>query len=198
VALANTSNPYSVLLRLSYGEKLLINYSGHEENVLTNKSTSIIVYWILSGIKEPKGVVATYELHVGKMVVFHFGIFGTDILLQSKQLQFLLLSILGLYNIDAYVYHYGCETKVVGIIKSEFSSLNKRWIAKLEVNNEYYDMNSLNIFTFTYATSDCFLNSEKLRIFIYSPDFAGSYAEWKDIDSFREFMKSKEYAKSLN
>jgi len=89
------------------------------------------------------------------------------------------------------------KTKVVGIKKSDFSPLNKRWIAKLEVNNEYYDMNSLNIFTFTYATSDCSLNSEKLRIFIYSPDFAGSYAEWKDIDSFKEFMKSKEYAQII-
>ncbi|MEM0116882.1 MAG: hypothetical protein QXV32_00305 [Conexivisphaerales archaeon] len=174
-AVANTSNPYSVLLRLNYGERLLHEYAGHEENVVTNASDNVIAYWVLYGPKNLNGKVAIYELHVGKGVVYHMGIFGTDILLQSKELQFLIISLLGFYGVDAFVYHSGCETKIVGFIKSLAPPLNKTWIGIVWLGGTSYAMNTLNSTFFLYTVKDCYINITDSTIFVYSNNTVGTY-----------------------
>jgi hypothetical protein len=174
-AIANTSDPYSVLLRLTYGTRSLWGYPGHEENVITNLSDSVIAYWLLSGNNNMKGKVAIYELHAGRGVVYHMGIFGTDILTQNKEMQFLLLSFLGLINFDAYIYHAECKIGFMVKIKDNFILSNNSWKGIVSFDGAFYNMRPLNSSTFVYEANVCSSIKYNTTIYVYSGDFMGSY-----------------------
>jgi hypothetical protein len=174
-AIANTSDPYSVLLRLTYGVRSLWGYPGHEENIITNMSDSVIAYWILSGNNNIKGKVAIYELHAGKGIVYHMGIFGTDILTQNKEMQFLLLSFLGLINFDTYVYHSECKVGFVVKINDNYLPSNNSWKVTVSLNGAFYNMKPMNSSTFVYEANVCSTIRYNAMIYVYSGDLMGTY-----------------------
>jgi len=90
-AVANTTNPASLALQSLYGKNLImLPYTGHEENYLTNSTDSVIAYWNVKHLSE-NGVVAFYSHNYGKGVVIHTGIFATDVLASDSQMQFTIL-----------------------------------------------------------------------------------------------------------
>ena len=97
-ATANTTDTLSAILRKVYGNvTLFTSYLGHEENVLSNSTDSVIAYWHyvggnFSGYSLPFPLVtAMYAHHYQKGVVIHTGIFATDMLSHSN-MQFLVNS----------------------------------------------------------------------------------------------------------
>ena len=96
-AIANTSNPLGVLMRDRFGSHVLSSYHPHEENVITNSTDEVILYWLVSNLspRHRNLTVAAYEHYYRAGTVIHTGVFGTDIIAQSKEMQFFLLSAIG-------------------------------------------------------------------------------------------------------
>lgn len=65
-------------------------YYGHEENVVTNSSDSIIVNWDVDNWSNSSLVVASYSHLYRHGLVIYSGIFGTNIIQHSYQMQFFL------------------------------------------------------------------------------------------------------------
>ncbi len=89
---SNSSNPIALAFRVAFGNNVFQSgYYGHEENVITNASDSIIVNWDVDNWSNSTQVVATYSHLYGHGLVIHSGIFGTDIIEKNYQMQFFLL-----------------------------------------------------------------------------------------------------------
>lgn len=176
-AVANTSNPYSVMLRAVFGESLLFSgYGGHEENVMTNSSDSVIAYWILSGLKQPKGRVAIYELHSGRGTVYHMGVFATDLLMGSGELQFLLLSLIGIHTVRLYTNSSGCKLEVVARVEGE-PPPNTQWEGWIYIGTYNHTMTQLNSTTLAYTTTDCTHSAENITVIVEAGGLVGAYAQ---------------------
>jgi hypothetical protein len=97
-AIANTSNPLSILLLEKFGQVVFTTYLPHQENIITNSTDSVIAYWNVSGGASLPGVVATYQHNYQNGMVIDFGVFGTDIIAQSYQLQIFFLAAINPIN----------------------------------------------------------------------------------------------------
>lgn len=172
-AIANTTDPYSKLLQLVYGEHVFSSYGGHEENIVTNSSDSIIAYWSLIGGKNLRGVVATYELNVGRGTVFHMGVFGVDFLMQSKQMQFFLLSFLGLSSVNITISYRPCARSFAVQIGTPGMIKNFKTVIQLE--GILYSMQQSNASTFIYEVRSCVQHDSKFTVFIFVPDLFGTF-----------------------
>ena len=90
-ALANTSHPISIALRLGFGAKVFKDYIGHEENVVSNPNARVIAQW---STNKQDGKVAAYDLRYGKGIVFHTGIFGDNIITHDEAFQMMFASMI--------------------------------------------------------------------------------------------------------
>ncbi|MDG6933114.1 MAG: hypothetical protein JRN68_00275 [Nitrososphaerota archaeon] len=105
-ATANASDPYGWALSTAFGPRLFDDYFPHEENLVTNSTDRVIALWNLKGYN---GTLAIYEHQFGKGRVIHVGAFGTDILVKDIGMQFFLLTVLGLLQVNARVATEGCR-----------------------------------------------------------------------------------------
>jgi hypothetical protein len=91
-SVANNSNPIAVAMHNAFGFSVFQSgYYGHEENVITNSSDSIIAYWDVDNWTNTTQVVATYSHQYQRGLVIHSRIFGTDLIANNYQMQFLVL-----------------------------------------------------------------------------------------------------------
>lgn len=175
-AVANTSNPYSVLLRTVFGQNLFDGEGGREVNVMTNSSDSVIAYWVLSGLKEEKGRVAVYGLHFGKGVVYHMGVFGVD-LLSNRQFQFLLLSLIGLHRVDVQAHRSGCTLELVAHVVGA-APPNESWRGWVYDGKTAHPMIQLNATTLAYSFGGCAADPADLTVLAATADgLVGAYAK---------------------
>lgn len=91
-AIANTTQPLSVLLRTAFGQRVFSSYVAHEENAIANSTDKVIAYWIISGLKSHLLTVAVYEHAYQKGLIIHTGIFGSDLISKDKEMQFFLVA----------------------------------------------------------------------------------------------------------
>jgi hypothetical protein len=89
-AIANTTNPLSIMLRRAIGAHVFSSYEAHEENAITNSSDRVIAYWNITGLKLHNLTVAVYEHDYLMGSVIHTGIFGSDILARDQLMQLFL------------------------------------------------------------------------------------------------------------
>ena len=95
-AVANTSDPLSKLLRSAFGNvSLFSEYSGHEEDTMSNSTDIPIAYWSFSSTCSAKFScnynLAIYRHYYGNGTVIDAGIFGTDILGTDGAFQFFVM-----------------------------------------------------------------------------------------------------------
>ena len=91
-SVANDTNPISLAMHSAFGFSVFQSgYYGHEENVITNSTDSVIAYWDVDNWTNSSQVVATYSYLYQHGVVIHSGIFGTDLIANNYQMQFFLL-----------------------------------------------------------------------------------------------------------
>jgi hypothetical protein len=91
-SVAYNSNPIALAMQKAFGYNVFQNgYYGHEENVLTNSTDSVITYWDVDNWTNSSQVVASYSHIYQHGTVIHSGIFGTDIVANNYQMQFFLL-----------------------------------------------------------------------------------------------------------
>ena len=91
-SVANDSNAIAVAMHNAFGFSVFQHgYYGHEENVITNSSDSIIVYWDVDNWTNSSEIVATYSHSYQGGLVIHSGIFGTDLIANNLQMQFFVL-----------------------------------------------------------------------------------------------------------
>jgi uncharacterized membrane protein len=175
-AVANTSNPYSRLLQLAFPQhQLFKEYGGHEENFVTNTSDSIIAYWNIQG-PSVKEKVAIYELKVGKGTLIHMGIFGVDILQVSKEFQFLLLSLIGVFGIKYTVMRMGCDYEIRASLFAMNGTMLKPDRGYLQFGNSLYPMYNLSKGVFVSHLTGCHLRGEQFTIYLIDLDMAGDFS----------------------
>jgi hypothetical protein len=91
-ALLSNGNPISNLMLSDFGGAVWSsNYTGHEENVVTNSTDNIIATWKLTNWLNSSETVATYSHAYQNGLVIHAGIFGTDIIATNYEFQFFIL-----------------------------------------------------------------------------------------------------------
>jgi hypothetical protein len=92
----NTTNALSDFFKTTLGENIPSSYTGHEENLLQNRTgTDIICYWNFINASEcPDYPVAAYMHRYGSGMVIHSGIMASDRILSDNFLSvFLAASI---------------------------------------------------------------------------------------------------------
>jgi hypothetical protein len=175
-AIANTSNPYSRLLQIAFPQhQLFKEYGGHEENFVTNVSDSIIAYWNIQG-PSVKGRVAIYELKVGKGTLVHMGIFGVDILQTSKEFQFLLLSLIGVFGTKYTVMREGCNYEITASLLGLNGTVLMSDRGYLQLGNSLYPMNNLSPGIFAAHFTGCNLKGQQFTIYLIDLDLAGDFS----------------------
>jgi hypothetical protein len=172
-AIANTSNPYGWELYSLFGSRLFTDYTPHEENLVTNSSDKIIALWNLKGYN---ATVAVYEHDFGKGRVIHFGVFGTDILMNDNEMQFFLLSVLGLLQVNARIIRDGCTESVFAWPSVPPGSKVNATSSYLLYRGVLYQMDKVGPQLFETNIDICPTKGSSFNIFIFASNIMSGFS----------------------